>query len=67
MLQQEKNNTADVQRGKVNITGFIYIVAKVALAVIYFRPVGVISLSFAANAPPLTSTSTAFTPPKLAA
>jgi hypothetical protein len=26
LLQQEKNNSADVQRGKVNISGFIYTV-----------------------------------------
>jgi hypothetical protein len=26
--QQQKNNSADVQRGRVNITGFIYTVAR---------------------------------------
>jgi hypothetical protein len=28
MSQQEKNNSADIQRDRINVTGFIYTVAR---------------------------------------
>jgi hypothetical protein len=55
LSQQEKNNSADLQRGRVNIFGFICTVSgKFILATTYLRRVFFDGRSFSAGAPALT-------------
>jgi hypothetical protein len=54
LSQQKKNNTEDVQRGRLNTTDLYVSGGKLFLAAMYFRRVRVVGRSFAAA--PTTTT-----------